>query len=174
MTVTFSHFLCLHFQKSFTPCLFTYQLCLYMFYLFQTEQFTVLWVLFAVIVLGNSAVLVTMFLNKSQKSRMNFFIKQLALAGKWIIFTHFKITYHRNNIRDLTWWRTYSTFFIFLFLSYHQCHHAISLVELFDLNTAAPIQRPERLSFHMLIKGGPFKLTNDSHTYIFLIFCKYK
>lgn len=51
-------------------------------FLFQTEQFTVLWVLFAIIVLGNSAVLVTMFLNKSQKSRMNFFIKQLALAGK--------------------------------------------------------------------------------------------
>ncbi|KAJ6640805.1 Cardioacceleratory peptide receptor [Pseudolycoriella hygida] len=50
------------------------------FYFYETEQFTVLWVLFAIIVLGNSAVLVTMFLNKSQKSRMNFFIKQLALA----------------------------------------------------------------------------------------------
>lgn len=41
-----------------------------------------LWILFAVIVLGNSAVLVTMHLNSNQKSRMNFFIKQLAIAGK--------------------------------------------------------------------------------------------
>jgi neuropeptide S receptor 1 len=37
-------------------------------------------VLFAVIVLGNTAVLVTLFLNKNRKSRMNFFIKQLAIA----------------------------------------------------------------------------------------------
>lgn len=49
----------------------------------QTEQFTVLWILFAVIVLGNTAVLVTLFINsKSRKSRMNFFIKHLAIAGK--------------------------------------------------------------------------------------------
>jgi hypothetical protein len=49
---------------------------------FQTEQFTVLWILFAVIVLGNTAVLVTLFINKSRKSRMNFFIRHLAIAGK--------------------------------------------------------------------------------------------
>lgn len=47
----------------------------------QTEQFAVLWILFTVIVLGNSAVLFTKFRNK-RKSRMNFFIKQLAIAGK--------------------------------------------------------------------------------------------
>ncbi|CRK97131.1 CLUMA_CG010528, isoform A [Clunio marinus] len=46
----------------------------------STEQFTVLWILFATIVLGNTAVLVTLFINKSRKSRMNFFIKHLALA----------------------------------------------------------------------------------------------
>ncbi|KAL9692263.1 hypothetical protein quinque_015705, partial [Culex quinquefasciatus] len=45
-----------------------------------TEQFAVLWALFTVIVLGNSAVLVTLLLNKNRKSRMNFFIKQLAIA----------------------------------------------------------------------------------------------
>lgn len=50
-------------------------------FLFQTEQFAVLWALFTVIVLGNSAVLVTLLLNKNRKSRMNFFIKQLAIAG---------------------------------------------------------------------------------------------
>ena len=48
----------------------------------QTEQFTVLWILFASIVLGNTAVLVALLLNKSRKSRMNFFIMHLALAGK--------------------------------------------------------------------------------------------
>lgn len=51
---------------------------------FQTEQFAVLWALFTVIVLGNSAVLVTMLLNKNRKSRMNFFIKQLAIAGRLV------------------------------------------------------------------------------------------
>lgn len=53
----------------------------FLFFSFQTEQFTVLWILFAVIVLGNTAVLVTLFVNKSRKSRMNFFIKHLAIAG---------------------------------------------------------------------------------------------
>ena len=48
----------------------------------QTEQFTVLWILFASIVLGNTAVLVALLLNKARKSRMNFFIMHLALAGK--------------------------------------------------------------------------------------------
>ncbi|KAL9896347.1 crustacean cardioactive peptide receptor isoform 2-T15 [Glossina fuscipes fuscipes] len=50
------------------------------FYFYETEQFAVLWILFAVIVLGNSAVLFVMFMNKNRKSRMNYFIKQLALA----------------------------------------------------------------------------------------------
>lgn len=50
--------------------------------LLQTEQFAVLWILFTIIVLGNSAVLFVMFINKNRKSRMNYFIKQLALAGE--------------------------------------------------------------------------------------------
>ncbi|XP_055375115.1 cardioacceleratory peptide receptor [Condylostylus longicornis] len=50
------------------------------FYFYETEQFTVLWILFIVIVLGNTAVLFTLFMNKNRKSRMNFFIKQLAIA----------------------------------------------------------------------------------------------
>ncbi|XP_043276719.1 cardioacceleratory peptide receptor isoform X3 [Venturia canescens] len=45
-----------------------------------TEQFTVLWLLFAVIVAGNTAVLAGLLLGKRRKSRMDFFIKQLALA----------------------------------------------------------------------------------------------
>nr|DAA64484.1 TPA_inf: CCAP-like G protein-coupled receptor 1 [Tribolium castaneum] len=50
------------------------------FYFYKTEQFTVLWVLFTMIVLGNSAVLVALLVSKSRKSRMNFFICQLAIA----------------------------------------------------------------------------------------------
>ncbi|XP_070494536.1 cardioacceleratory peptide receptor-like isoform X1 [Chironomus tepperi] len=50
------------------------------FYFYETEQFTVLWILFAIIVLGNTAVLVTLFINRNRKSRMNFFIKHLAIA----------------------------------------------------------------------------------------------
>lgn len=52
------------------------------FLFFQTIQFTVLWILFFSIVLGNSAVLAALFLNNTRKSRMNFFIMQLAFAGK--------------------------------------------------------------------------------------------
>ncbi|XP_020291901.1 cardioacceleratory peptide receptor-like isoform X2 [Pseudomyrmex gracilis] len=50
------------------------------FYFYETEQFTVLWLLFAVIVAGNSAVLAGLLLGKRRKSRMDFFIKQLAFA----------------------------------------------------------------------------------------------
>ncbi|KAL2749566.1 cardioacceleratory peptide receptor-like isoform X1 [Vespula maculifrons] len=46
-----------------------------------TEQFTVLWLLFVVIVAGNTAVLAGLLLGKRRKSRMDFFIKQLAFAG---------------------------------------------------------------------------------------------
>ncbi|KAH8404256.1 hypothetical protein KR215_002687 [Drosophila sulfurigaster] len=54
------------------------------FYFYETEQFAVLWILFTVIVLGNSAVLFVMFINKNRKSRMNYFIKQLALADLFV------------------------------------------------------------------------------------------
>ncbi|XP_031776917.1 cardioacceleratory peptide receptor isoform X2 [Nasonia vitripennis] len=50
------------------------------FYFYQTEQFTVLWLLFSVIVVGNTSVLVGLIFGKRRKSRMNFFIKQLAFA----------------------------------------------------------------------------------------------
>ncbi|KAE8747391.1 CCAP-receptor [Frankliniella occidentalis] len=50
------------------------------FYFYETEQFTLLWVLFTFIVVGNSAVLVALLLGKNRKSRMKFFIMHLALA----------------------------------------------------------------------------------------------
>ncbi|XP_054715959.1 cardioacceleratory peptide receptor-like isoform X2 [Uloborus diversus] len=50
------------------------------YYFYQTEQLTFLWVLFIMIVAGNSAVLVALMLSKNRKSRMNFFIMHLAIA----------------------------------------------------------------------------------------------
>ncbi|KAG5681243.1 hypothetical protein PVAND_010694 [Polypedilum vanderplanki] len=75
------------------------------FYFYETEQFTVLWILFAVIVFGNSAVLITLYLNK-RKSRMNFFIKQLALADLSVgllnvlvdIIWRFTVTWEAGNL----------------------------------------------------------------------------
>lgn len=50
------------------------------FYFYKTEQFTVLWLLFAMIVVGNIAVLIGLQWGKRRKTRMDFFIKQLAFA----------------------------------------------------------------------------------------------
>ncbi|XP_076346084.1 cardioacceleratory peptide receptor-like [Tachypleus tridentatus] len=50
------------------------------YYFYRTEQLTFLWILFALILVGNGSVLITLVLSKNRKSRMNFFIMQLALA----------------------------------------------------------------------------------------------
>ena len=49
-------------------------------YFYQVEQLTFLWVLFTLIVIGNATVLIALTLSKGRKSRMNFFIKNLAAA----------------------------------------------------------------------------------------------
>ena len=49
-------------------------------YFFQVEQLTFLWVLLTLIVIGNAAVLIALLMSKGRKSRMNFFIKNLAVA----------------------------------------------------------------------------------------------
>nr|CAD7586140.1 unnamed protein product [Timema genevievae] len=72
----------------------------------STEQFTVMWVLFVLIVLGNSSVLVALLINKSRKSRMNFFIMQLALADLTVglisvltdIIWRITVTWHAGNL----------------------------------------------------------------------------
>ncbi|XP_035661788.1 neuropeptide S receptor-like [Branchiostoma floridae] len=46
----------------------------------QTEQLVTLWVLFAFIVVGNSLVLLVMWMERHKKTRMNFFITNLAIA----------------------------------------------------------------------------------------------
>lgn len=49
-------------------------------YFYQVEQLTFLWILFILIVIGNATVLIALTLSKGRKSRMNFFIKNLAAA----------------------------------------------------------------------------------------------
>ncbi|XP_066944832.1 cardioacceleratory peptide receptor-like isoform X2 [Macrobrachium rosenbergii] len=50
------------------------------YYFYETEQFTVLWILFISIVVGNVAVIAALMLSKARKSRTNYFIMHLALA----------------------------------------------------------------------------------------------
>ncbi|CRK97137.1 CLUMA_CG010534, isoform A [Clunio marinus] len=99
------------------------------FYFYETEQFTVLWILFATIVLGNSAVLITLYLNK-RKSRMNFFIKQLAFADLSVglfnvlvdIGWRFTVTWEAGNIackviKFLQCMTTYASTYVLVALS---------------------------------------------------------
>ncbi|XP_058453301.1 cardioacceleratory peptide receptor-like isoform X2 [Malaya genurostris] len=100
------------------------------FYFYETEQFAVLWILFVVIVLGNMAVLVTLFLNKNRKSRMNFFIKQLAIADLSVgllsvltdIVQRITISWLAGNvackvIRFIQVWVTYASTYVLVALS---------------------------------------------------------
>lgn len=74
-----------------------------MFYILQTEQFAVLWLLFAVIVAGNTAVLAGLLLGKRRKSRMDFFIKQLAFAGKFFsALNNIKLYSRRNEVSSIS------------------------------------------------------------------------
>ncbi|KAG8268735.1 Neuropeptide S receptor [Homalodisca vitripennis] len=96
----------------------------------QTEQFILLWVLFVMIVLGNISVLVALVLNKNRKSRMNFFIMQLAIADLAVglinvltdIIWRMTITWHAGNlgckiIRYLQAVVTYSSTYVLVALS---------------------------------------------------------
>ncbi|XP_044267776.1 cardioacceleratory peptide receptor-like isoform X2 [Tribolium madens] len=100
------------------------------FYFYKAEQFTVLWVLFTMIVLGNSAVLVALLVSKSRKSRMNFFIRQLAIADLAVglinvstdIAWRITVAWHAGNvlckiIRFLQAVVTYSSTYVLVALS---------------------------------------------------------
>ncbi|XP_066593125.1 cardioacceleratory peptide receptor-like isoform X2 [Prorops nasuta] len=100
------------------------------FYFYETEQFTVLWLLFAVIVAGNAAVLAGLLLGKRRKSRMDFFIKQLAFADLLVglisvltdIVWRSTVTWHAGNvacklIRFMQAVVTYSSTYVLVALS---------------------------------------------------------
>ena len=50
----------------------------------QTGQLIFLWILLILIVVGNLAVLVALGMSNTRKSRMNYFIKHLAIAGTFV------------------------------------------------------------------------------------------
>ncbi|XP_041976555.1 cardioacceleratory peptide receptor-like [Aricia agestis] len=54
------------------------------FYFYQSAQLAILWVLLVTIIVGNATVVLALFLSRSRKSRMNFFIMQLAIADLWV------------------------------------------------------------------------------------------
>ena len=56
--------------------------CLNCILLFRTEQIIFLYVLLFVIILGNVIVILSLGCIRRRKSRMNFFILHLAVAGK--------------------------------------------------------------------------------------------
>ncbi|XP_013773734.1 cardioacceleratory peptide receptor-like [Limulus polyphemus] len=72
------------------------------FYFYRTEQLTFLWIIFTMIVLGNGGVLITLMMSKNRKSRMNFFIMQLALADLLVGLI--------QVLTDIIW-RTYVDFY---------------------------------------------------------------
>ncbi|CAK1553399.1 unnamed protein product [Leptosia nina] len=62
----------------------THNVTINKFYFYQTAQLAVLWVLLVAIVAGNATVILALLLTKSRKSRMNFFIMNLAIADLWV------------------------------------------------------------------------------------------
>ncbi|XP_013134475.1 PREDICTED: cardioacceleratory peptide receptor-like [Papilio polytes] len=54
------------------------------YYFFDSVQFTVMWVLFVLIVVLNSSVIAALLCTNARKSRMNFFIMQLAIADLFV------------------------------------------------------------------------------------------
>lgn len=64
------------------------------------EQFVLLSVLFTAIVIGNISVILVLFYAKTRKSRMNYFIRQLAIAGKKSIYPSpfFDIRYYHVSV----------------------------------------------------------------------------
>ncbi|XP_028160705.1 cardioacceleratory peptide receptor isoform X2 [Ostrinia nubilalis] len=55
-----------------------------MYFFYDTIQFTVMWVLFVAIVVLNASVIAALLCTNARKSRMNFFIMQLAIADLFV------------------------------------------------------------------------------------------
>ncbi|KAG8326654.1 Neuropeptide S receptor [Homalodisca vitripennis] len=96
----------------------------------ETEQFTLLWILFIAIVVGNTSVLAALVLTKARKSRMNFFIKHLAFADLLVgiisvltdIIWHITVSWTAGNlackiVRFLQAVVTYSSTYVLVALS---------------------------------------------------------
>ncbi|XP_053603025.1 cardioacceleratory peptide receptor-like [Plodia interpunctella] len=104
------------------------------FFFYQTAQLAVLWVLLVAIVAGNATVVLALLLTKSRKSRMNFFIMQLAISDLLVgLFNVLPDLIHRITI---TWMAgslackivkylqgvvTYSSTYVLVALSVDRC-----------------------------------------------------
>ncbi|KAG1683067.1 Cardioacceleratory peptide receptor [Nymphon striatum] len=64
------------------------------------ETLTVLWIIFATIVIGNCAVLLALALSKSRRSRMTFFIMHLAIAGRKLHYLSVGLV---HVLTDIVW-----------------------------------------------------------------------
>ncbi|XP_062530785.1 neuropeptide receptor A26 isoform X2 [Bombyx mori] len=58
------------------------------YYFYDAAQFTVMWILFVSIVVLNSSVIAALLCTNARKSRMNFFIMQLAIADLFVGLTY--------------------------------------------------------------------------------------
>ncbi|XP_014258479.1 cardioacceleratory peptide receptor-like [Cimex lectularius] len=100
------------------------------FYFYATEQLAVLWTLFILIVFGNATVILALSFSKNRKSRMNYFIMQLAAADLAVglisvstdIVWRITITWHAGNvacklIRYLQALVTYASTYVLVALS---------------------------------------------------------
>ncbi|XP_014203836.1 cardioacceleratory peptide receptor [Copidosoma floridanum] len=99
-----------------------------------TEQLTLLWLLFVIIVAGNTAVLANLLHGHRRKSRMNFFIIQLALADLLVgiisvltdIIWRYSVAWYAGNfackvIRFAQVVVTYSSTYVLVALSIDRC-----------------------------------------------------
>ena len=89
---------------------------------YQVETLTCLWILFALIVIGNGTVLIALTMSKGRKSRMNFFIKNLALADLLVGLV--------SLLTDIIWkttilWSLYCLQYCF---DYHSMSHVTSIL----------------------------------------------
>ncbi|KAK9752228.1 7 transmembrane receptor (rhodopsin family) [Popillia japonica] len=104
------------------------------FYFYETEQFTLLWILFIAIVFGNCGVLYKVLRKKARNHRMNYFIRHLAIADLLVglvnvltdIIWRFTISWNLGNaackiIRYLQVVITYGSTYILVSLSIDRC-----------------------------------------------------
>ncbi|XP_037090189.1 cardioacceleratory peptide receptor-like isoform X2 [Pollicipes pollicipes] len=104
------------------------------FYFYKTETLTFLWILFILIMLGNSAVVIALVTSKARKSRTNFFILHLAFADLSVglisvltdIFWKMTVSWNAGNVacKIIKFFQilvTYSSTYVLVALSIDRC-----------------------------------------------------
>lgn len=104
------------------------------FYFYETETLTFLWILFALIMIGNSVVVFILVTSKSRKSRTNYFIFHLAFADLAVgmisvltdIFWKMTVSWNAGNVacKIIKFFQilvTYSSTYVLVALSIDRC-----------------------------------------------------